>query len=119
MNKAPGVLVSVAGMLLAGPAHTDGKKLSGEEIQALLAGNTVKASDYVEFYDAGGTLRGAEKDGKYDGSWRIDGDKVCIAVPAYKYNECLTIVKEGEKYAFVGKKKRVKVQVASGNTEDL
>ena len=118
MNKALGALALLAGML-AGSAHAEGKKLSGEEIQALLAGNTVKASDYVEFYDASGTLRGAEKDGKYDGSWRVDGDNVCIAVPAYKYNECLTIRKEGERYAFVGKKKTVKVEVTAGNSEDL
>jgi hypothetical protein len=118
MNKALGVLALIAGML-AGGAHADGKKLSGEEIQALLAGNTVKASDYVEFYDASGALRGAEKGGTYAGSWRIEGDKVCIAVPAYKYDECLTIRKEGEKYAFVGKKKTVKVEVSSGNAEDL
>ena len=118
MKKALRLTALLAGML-AGSAHADGKKLSGDEIQALLAGNTVTASDYVEFYDAGGTLRGAEKGGKYDGSWRVDGDKVCIAVPAYKYNECLTIRKEGDIYAFVGKKKTVKVQVAAGNAEDL
>lgn len=52
---------------------------SGEEIAAALAGNTVKGSmtesgAYEEFYAPDGLVKGED----FSGTWRIDGDSMCI-----------------------------------------
>ncbi|MFM8746549.1 MAG: hypothetical protein ACKOED_07785 [Aestuariivirga sp.] len=52
---------------------------SGEEIAAALAGNTVKGSmtesgAYEEFYAPDGAIKGED----FSGTWRIDGDSICI-----------------------------------------
>ncbi|WP_395684912.1 hypothetical protein [Aestuariivirga sp.] len=52
---------------------------SGEEIAAALAGNTVKGSmnesgAYEEFYGPDGAVKGEN----FSGTWRIDGDSMCI-----------------------------------------
>ena len=52
---------------------------SGDEINAVLAGNTVKGSmkesgAYEEFYDPDGSVKGED----FSGKWRIDGDSMCV-----------------------------------------
>jgi len=63
--------------MLAWTAQAEGQA-SGDDIRALLSGNTLQGSSlksaYSEYYDPDGTLRG---DG-YAGSWKIEGDMGCM-----------------------------------------
>lgn len=54
------------------------EQASGDDIRALLSGNTLQGASsygpYAEYYDPDGALRG---DG-YDGKWKVEGDKACM-----------------------------------------
>lgn len=79
-----GIMIVLAAALLSTAAVADmdeqkGSTLSGDEITALIAGNTVTGSmssgqQYAEFYAEDGTIHG---DG-YTGTWSIDGDAMCF-----------------------------------------
>ena len=100
-------------------AAADWTALTGEEITALLSGNTVKSSDFTEFYDANGSVRGAEGDTKYKGTWRVDGDKLCVDFAQFNYKDCLTVQKDGSAYRFITKDKKPKVTVVTGNPQSF
>lgn len=76
------ILVTTLFLSSAALADMDGQgddTLSGNEITALIAGNTITGSmssgdQYAEFYAKDGTIHG---DG-YTGSWSIDGDTMCF-----------------------------------------
>jgi hypothetical protein len=87
------VLVSASGAGLAGEFHVRPKlarassasgfhALSGAEITARLAGNTVAGvedgENYVEYLSPTGTLFGRAESGRYLGAWRVEGNKFCF-----------------------------------------
>ena len=51
---------------------------NGEQIQAMLSGNTLQGSTgkdaYAEYYDPDGTLRG----NGYSGKWKVEGNTGCM-----------------------------------------
>ncbi|WP_420557997.1 hypothetical protein [Roseovarius sp.] len=56
-----------------------GELASGDEITSTISGNTVQGSmadgsAYTEFYDADGTIKGAD----YTGAWRVEDDQMCF-----------------------------------------
>ena len=81
-------------------ANHEHETLSGEEIRALIAGNTVTGSmssgqDYAEFYAEDGTIHG---DG-YTGSWSIDDHAMC-----FDYGEggtCYRVAADGKSITWI------------------
>jgi hypothetical protein len=77
------VLAAVVAFAFPLAAQADGHGhhgLSGEEISALVSGNTVEGSmmesgPYAEFYAADGAIKGAG----YAGEWMIEGDTMCFS----------------------------------------
>lgn len=71
---------TVAGGLPAAPSHY----LSGDRIRQELVGNSVvevnsEGKTFAEYFDPDGTLRGRMEDGRrFDGSWTIEGNTLCI-----------------------------------------
>lgn len=56
-----------------------GEALTGDEIRALIGGNTVEGAmvatgPYAEFYQADGTIKGKD----YTGAWSVEGDAMCF-----------------------------------------
>lgn len=88
IRRHPAVVLMTFALLLAGPASVhaygsgagaDHDTLSGSEIEALIAGNTVggtmeDSGEYAEFYAADGTIHG---DG-YTGEWSVEDDAMCF-----------------------------------------
>ena len=98
-----------------------GGRLTGAEIRDLVSGNTVQGPKFTEYYDPVGAVRGQEieEDDKYEGSWRVDGDKLCVAFPSHSYSNCVTIVRlQGSEYDFVSDRPN-KRTVISGNPKHL
>ena len=99
----------------------DAGSLTGAEIRELVAGNTVQGPKFTEYYDPIGAVRGqeVEEDDKYEGSWRVDGDKLCVDFPSHSYSNCVTIVRlQGSEYDFVSDRPN-KRTVISGNPKHL
>jgi len=96
--------------------------LTGAEIKELVAGNTVQGPKFTEYYDPVGAVRGQEieeEDDKYEGSWRVDGDKLCVDFPSHGYSNCVTIVRlQGSDYDFVSDRPNRRT-VISGNPKHL
>ncbi|MBZ8119229.1 hypothetical protein KUD11_11300 [Roseovarius sp. LXJ103] len=72
-------LMAMALTLVAAPAWAH-DAATGEEIMAAISGNTVQGSmvesgAYTEFYDADGTIKGAD----YTGTWSVENDQMCFA----------------------------------------
>ncbi len=97
-----GVLSAAAAVAfaLAGPAAA-ADKLSGAQITATVAGNTVQGKmestgPYAEFYDKDGTIKGEG----YTGKWAIDGDAMC-----FQYGSdpklCWQVAKDGDTLQWV------------------
>jgi hypothetical protein len=97
----------------------DGSALSGAEIAALLSGNTAEGPNFIEFYDANGAVRGREKSEAYSGSWRVDGDKLCVDFPSYSYKDCIAVMRKDGTYEFVGGDRSATVTVKTGNSAGL
>jgi len=81
-------------LLASGPAAA-GDRLSGEQIRAAVAGNTVQGTmegtgAYAEFYQPDGIIKG---DG-YTGTWKIDGDSMCFQYGSDP-KSCWEVTKEG------------------------
>jgi hypothetical protein len=113
------LIVALLAAATVSTAAADWKALKGDEITALLSGNTVKSSSFTEFYASDGTVRGVEGGEKYSGSWRIEGDKLCVHFPQFNYKDCMTVQKDGTAYRMVAKDKKPKITVVSGNPEDF
>lgn len=65
--------------LAAAGAASAGEALTGDQIRALVGGNTVEGAmvatgPYAEFYQIDGAIKGKD----YTGAWSIDGDSMCF-----------------------------------------
>jgi hypothetical protein len=95
MRKA--VLLSSLGAILLLPmSAVAGEMLTGEQIRALVAGNTVQGAmeatgGFTEFYAEDGTIKG---DG-YAGVWSIEGDNMCFQYGSDPAG-CWSVAKEGD-----------------------
>lgn len=90
-----GLLAAAAvAFALAGSA-TAADKLSGAQIKATVAGNTVQGKmegtgPYAEFYDKNGTIKGEG----YVGAWTIEGDTMCFQYGSDP-KACYGVAKDG------------------------
>jgi hypothetical protein len=91
------MLVAVAGVLaVTTGAVSAADKLSGEQIRAIIAGNTVQGTmegtgTYAEFYQRDGTVKGPG----YTGLWAIEGDSICLQYGSDP-KACWEAAKDGE-----------------------
>jgi hypothetical protein len=103
----------VAGLWYALPVHKQGGSLTGAEIAALVAGNTIKGPKFSEYYASDGSIRGREiededEDEEYLGTWRVDGDQLCVAFPSHDYTSCVSInPRQDGEYDFVDAGRRL------------
>jgi len=129
-RKAFSIVISI--LVLAGLAagigyalHVGkrGDSLTGVEITELLSGNTVKGPKFSEYYAPDGSIRGREiedEDEEYLGTWRVDGDRLCVAFPSHDYTNCVSINREkGSEYDFVGAERHSKRTIIAGNPNKL
>ena len=78
-----------------------GEGLTGDQIRALIGGNTVEGAmvatgPYAEFYQADGTIKGKD----YTGAWSIDGDAMCFQYGTDP-KSCWQVVGEGNQVQWV------------------
>jgi len=104
-------------------SRTSGGPLTGREVRALVAGNTIKGPKFSEYYDPDGSIRGREiedTDEEYLGSWHVDGDQLCVAFPSHNYTSCVAITpEEGGAYDFADEGRHSKRTIAAGNPGKL
>jgi len=107
----------------APPVRKEGGQLTGAEIAALVSGNTVKGPKFSEYYAPDGSIRGREiedTDEEYLGTWRIDGDQLCVAFPSHDYTDCVSISPEkGGAYDFVSAEHHSERTIIAGNPNKL
>jgi hypothetical protein len=75
--------LAIALVFVSTAAFAASQKLSGNQIQQHIIGNTLagteNGSPYFEYFAAYGVIMGRGKDGEYLGNWTIRGDKLCVA----------------------------------------
>jgi hypothetical protein len=120
-------LVAIGG-LAAGVWHTrstpePGGPLTGAEIRTLVSGNTIKGAKFSEYYAPDGSIRGREiedEDEEYQGTWHIDGDRLCVAFPSHDFTACSAITPEHDnEYDFTSSEQHAKRTVIAGNPNKL
>ena len=111
------------GLRYLSPAVRQGGSPTGGEIHDLISGNTVKGPKFSEYYAPDGSIRGREiedTDEEYLGTWRIDGDQLCVAFPSHDFKDCVTIIREQDgTYDFTGDGRHSKRTIIAGNPEKL
>jgi hypothetical protein len=113
-------IIVAAGFWSALGHADDAKPLTGTEITALLSGNTVKGSNFSEYYDPSGAVRGSDKGAAYTGSWRVANDALCVDFASYNYKECITIsAAAAGKYEFKDSKDTHTNTIVKGNPGNL
>jgi hypothetical protein len=85
----------------------------------------VKGPKFSEYYAPDGSIRGREiededEDDEYLGTWRVDGDRLCVVFPSHDYTNCVSISQEqGSDYVFAGSGIPGKRTVIAGNPDKL
>jgi hypothetical protein len=106
MRKAVLLCVALATLSLWPGSVAAGDALTGDQIRALVAGNTVQGNMeasgvYTEFYAEDGTIKGKDNTGTdYKGAWSIDGDNMCFQYGDDPAN-CWQVAKEGDQIQWV------------------
>ena len=101
LATSAGVMALILGLGGAVEAQ-EGEPLSGGEIVRLVIGNTVSGemgTPFVEHYRPDGTIVGESPDGRYEGKWTIDDDRLC-----FEYEEpfgCFRILLKGDAVEFL------------------
>ena len=98
--------------------------LTGAPAWQALVGNTVvadtRAGSYTEFYAPDGTVRHLDKDGKTDGKWVLQGEKICFDFADDDDRVCTALELSGSKGAFVDADgSRDTFTVLPGNAKNL
>lgn len=112
-----------AGIWYALPVRRQGGLLTGAEITALVSGNTVKGAKFSEYYAPDGSIRGREiedEDEEYLGTWHVEGDRLCVALPSHDYTSCVSVGRDrGSEYTFVGGGSPDLRTILNGNPSNL
>jgi hypothetical protein len=112
-----------AGVWSVAPVPKPVGPLTGAEIMALVSGNTVKGPKFSEYYAPDGSIHGREiedEDEEYEGTWRVDGDRLCVAFASHDYKSCVSISREqGDAYDFAGAERHSTRTVIAGNPSNL
>ena len=98
--------------------------LTGAPAWQALVGNTVVADtrvgSYTEYYGPDGTVRHLDKDGKTDGKWALQGEKICFDFADDDDRVCTALELSGSKGAFVDADgSRDTFTVLPGNAKNL
>ena len=120
-------LVLAAGAAMAiwysSPVPTQSGSLTGAEIRELVSGNTVKGPKFSEYYAPDGAIRGREiedEDEAYEGTWRIEGDQLCVAFPSHDFKGCVSITREPDgAYDFANDGRHSRRTIVTGNPNKL
>ncbi len=99
-RRALGAGVLALAIGAAGPVAA-GEALTGDEIRALIGGNTIEGAmvatgPYAEFYQADGTIKGKD----YTGAWSVEGDTMCFQYGSDP-KSCWRVVREGDAIQWV------------------
>jgi hypothetical protein len=123
---APAVVVlagAAAGVWYVWPVDKQSGPLTGSQIATLVSGNTVKGPKFSEYYAPDGSIHGREiedEDEEYLGTWRVDGDQLCVAFPSHDYTSCVSInPQQGNEYDFVGAQRDSMRTIIEGNPNKL
>jgi len=105
------------------PVSRQSGPLTGAEIRELVSGNTVKGPKFSEYYAPDGSVRGREvedEDEEYEGTWRIEGDQLCVAFPSHDYKGCAAITREPDgAYDFASDDRHSKRTIIAGSPDNL
>jgi len=97
-------LALVTGLLAGAPGALPAEAaepLTYAEIWVKIIGNTVSGdmgAPFEEYYRGDGAILGASPEGRYEGKWTIDDDKLCL-----EYAEpfgCFEITLDGDKVSY-------------------
>lgn len=100
LRGALGVGALALSLAAAGCGGGD-EALTGDQIRALVGGNTVQGAmeasgAYTEFYQADGTIKGKD----YTGAWSVEGDTMCFQYGTDP-KSCWQVVGEGDQVQWV------------------
>jgi hypothetical protein len=93
-------LLGMAMLLAAGSGNAAEQRLTGSEIQATLAGNSVHgtwgSTEYWSYFDPGGTTLYRTTRGTDAGQWRVEGDRYCSVWPM-SGESCYGLARDGDR----------------------
>jgi hypothetical protein len=111
------------GIWYVSPVRERSGPFTGAEITTLVSGNTVKGPKFSEYYVPDGSIRGREiedTDEEYLGTWRVEGDRLCVAFSSHDYTSCVSISQDkGREYTFAGSGGPGKRTIIEGNPDKL
>jgi len=114
-----GVMLFV-GIWSAQAAGQDLRPLTGDEITKAIVGNTVRSPNFAEYYAPDGSIHGAEGEKRYQGSWHIDGDRLCVEFPRHDFKDCAWVAaSQSGEYSFMDGTRTDVRTVEAGNPDGL
>lgn len=114
----------VLGLCPAARAEDAPAALTGTAAWERILGNTVSGTTpdgpYDEVFAPGGRLTIVDGDGKADGTWRWQGDRLCTRVDGEDEDECRTVSVTGAAGAFTDSAgSRYPFEIRPGNPKGL
>lgn len=91
------IFVCLAGSQIA--RADEGQLLTGDELRTTLSGHTLRGTDWVEYYEPSGIIRGKARFfgvRSYVGRWSIQGNRVCYDYEGTSYDTCSQLRMRGE-----------------------
>lgn len=128
LAHGPGRLALALGLALLPMAlradEAPAVKAEGASAWQALVGNTIvaksKTGAYTEFFEADGTVRHVDADGKSKGKWALQGDKVCFDYADEDDHTCVTVQVTGSTGTFVDEDSaRDTFDILPGNAKSL
>ncbi len=88
-------------LFLAGTASWADVRMSAQQIQATIVGNTLTVitqalKEAQGYFVADGSVKGRIGSEDFAGHWRISQDELCLDLPIYDHEVCRRIVSRGD-----------------------
>ena len=88
-------------LFLAGTASWADVRMSAQQIQATIVGNTLTVitqalKEAQGYFEADGSVKGRIGSEDFAGHWRISQDELCLDLPIYDHEVCRRIVSRGD-----------------------
>ena len=99
----------VAAVVLAATAHAHAKDLTGAEIKSTLSGNSITASDEVQYFSPDGTTIYKTGGKRTTGHWMVEGDEYWSDMSGAKKCYPVTGAKGSVSFIIGGKAYKYKV----------
>ena len=101
MHTGVGLLSGAFALVLTANAAWADSRLSGDQIDAHVSGNTLKITtrnlqEARGYFTPGGTVKGREGDRDFVGKWRVNDDMLCFDIPQFDNELCRTVVVRGD-----------------------